>query len=191
MCPCMALKLPEHVRHWSKVVHTPSSAGQNLFAVVFFPAPFVSIFAHLSPDLLSIQCLPLYLLRVYGASVVLQSRKMKMAFTSPHACRAVGAGLCSLSCAGGSFGGWVTGKQAPCHPWGVTEICDKTPTLPDSSLLLPGTHTTASRREVVHCSKRSDTWFSLTAILDLKHKRIFNYFVTRCWQVLKDHTERM
>lgn len=61
---------------------------KKLFAVVFFfSAPFVGIFA---PS----RAPPIYLLGFYGAFVVLQSRKMKMAFTALHACQ--GCWCCAL-----------------------------------------------------------------------------------------------
>lgn len=139
----------------------------------------------------------MYLLRVYGASVVLQSRSMKMAFTALHACQGVGAVLCSLSCAAGSFWGWWLESRHPVRHGASLKSVTKplyfqTPL--SFSLLLPRTYISASRKEMVHYNKRSDTWFGLTAILDLKHKDIlifFFFFVTRCWQLLKEHTESM
>lgn len=91
---------------WSKDL---PQQDKKLFAVVsFFSAPFVGIFAPSRA--------PLYIF--WGFMVLLwcfRAGKWRWhSQLSMHA-GAVGAVLCSPSRAAGSFWGWVTGKQAPCH----------------------------------------------------------------------------
>lgn len=148
MCPCLGLKLPEHVRCWTKVVHRPSSAGQEAFWFGFFFQPLCQ---YLCP----IQCLPMHLLRVYDAFVLLQSRKRKMAFTALHACQ--GCWCCALF---SELCCWILLRlndwKAGTYAWGITEICDRSPTLSDCSFLLSSaarnTHK-CFKKEMVHYNK--------------------------------------